>query len=419
MLTGYARALRKNPRFLGRFIGLSLAYAVAIAPLYGYFADLGNLTRTPGLVTSVVLALMFILAILTASLRRQKFGLVGLPAVVALAYVATSLLVHQVFLTDIAGFDVGQIVFFHWVVLIFHSFYFLLGLRWDEGLDLRMLLIPLWLVFATLMALGVDAQKTITLSVSGQVTYLYLADSFAVLSTVTIAAIRSRSLSILGLIASILILYLIGSRSSLYAFSLASLILVLVEVRAAFREGLQTRAVLLVLSLVSLSVMAFIYTERLSGTRMFEFLYTGRDSSWEARVEGLSVGLETILEAPILGSFGSDVRYFGEIGNYIHNYLEVYRQFGLVPFLLIVVAIGLSIRVVYRRLDSLSGERRKLLVFLGSFTVLSVISARSWAFSYIFLSIGLCAAASLLPRRSRSFSQGSVAGAVHSSEDLR
>ena len=76
--------------------------------------------------------------------------------------------------------------------------------------------------------------------------------------------------------------------------------------------------------------------------RMIRMIFGSYDLSQSMREDQFNKGLNSLSEAWLLGDFMGDVdESFGEKGNYIHNYLSFWRQFGLLPFILLsVVALS-------------------------------------------------------------------------------
>ena len=66
------------------------------------------------------------------------------------------------------------------------------------------------------------------------------------------------------------------------------------------------------------------------------------------REDQLEKGINSLTEAWLLGDFMGDVEEsFGEKGNYIHNYLSFWRQFGFIPFLLMTTIAFFSFAKIF------------------------------------------------------------------------
>lgn len=98
--------------------------------------------------------------------------------------------------------------------------------------------------------------------------------------------------------------------------------------------------------------------------RVFGLLNLGADASAVARFEFTKDALNTIAEYPILGNFGSYI-----IGQYSHNILSVWVDFGLVGFLFFIFWILLQ-GIIYAKYFSV--DRLKM-DFVRSFSIFLVV----------------------------------------------
>lgn len=71
-----------------------------------------------------------------------------------------------------------------------------------------------------------------------------------------------------------------------------------------------------------------------AAARQAEAFDLGASPSWNYRVEYMMKGWEGIERSPIVGDYAGQVRDFNSAGAYIHNMLGVWRQFGIVAFII-------------------------------------------------------------------------------------
>ena len=124
-------------------------------------------------------------------------------------------------------------------------------------------------------------------------------------------------------------LFLLRSRTSLYLFLLT------LVVYGIFRYG-KKALVVLVLGIIIASFTGFndsIVQISPATQRMLFFILKKEDSSWNSRKELLSEGIKMIRKNWVWGDYAGQVRVTGSLGSYIHNYLSLWRQFGVFPFL--------------------------------------------------------------------------------------
>ena len=124
---------------------------------------------------------------------------------------------------------------------------------------------------------------------------------------------------------------------------------------------------------------------------MTRILFGTADLSNSMRDEQLELGLKDLSEVWILGRFMGDVeKNFGDRGDYIHNYLSFWRQFGLLPFIIFCYLVSTNFLKLFFHYKSNSkvNELGNFLFYFTLFCLLQIILARSFVFSYIWLSIG-------------------------------
>lgn len=135
--------------------------------------------------------------------------------------------------------------------------------------------------------------------------------------------ISSRALKTTAMLLSVVILYFVGSRTEF--FLLAAVVPVFLWIN-------YNKSVLVVLALVFSPVLLYVignmeFNERFAST-------ISELGSGSSRYDLLYVGMQGIVENPILGDYLGQVRDSGTTGAYIHNALSVYQQFGLLAFVL-------------------------------------------------------------------------------------
>ena len=80
---------------------------------------------------------------------------------------------------------------------------------------------------------------------------------------------------------------------------------------------------------------------------------------------------------------------FGDSGEYIHNYLSFWRQFGIIPFLMFLTILIYQISYIFSFWfkSKISDSTLNLLFYFTIFALLEIITARSYVFPYIWLSM--------------------------------
>lgn len=163
--------------------------------------------------------------------------------------------------------------------------------------------------------------------------YQSLARNLMIIAFLVIAFTNKRIPQLIYIVMFAVILFAIGSRSEFYAFLVAILAyqgILALTVRSSF------------IALTSLFVICsglFInYYDLIMSSRQFNVTDLSADASWVLRNQMEEFAKTTILNHPILGSFGEHIYFSGgsHVGSYAHNALSAYVNYGLIFFILYV-----------------------------------------------------------------------------------
>ncbi|TXH02104.1 MAG: O-antigen ligase domain-containing protein [Candidatus Moraniibacteriota bacterium] len=371
--------------------------------LYAYQTAVGRLPFVSGLIP--ILTLIGFLLLIRFSVKSPALHQrIGWSAVLFLAYLAVHVLVKHSAGTVI-GRDIDGSLLSNNLLIVYKTLIFLVvGLNLSDPLAYRRSVVCVWTLMV-LSALSNVGSGTLLLDLEGAEDgavglYLFLGDSFAIWSLLSVFCVKSFILRFGIIVLSLVTLFVLTSRTSLYAFAFSQFIVLLLfivrEKKLAFkRVFIGVFWVAILSSLLS----SFINLEEVLEGRMLRLFSEGEDDSWSFRQWQLDVGIQHILESPFWGNYGSQVRLLGRMGDYIHSYLEVWRQFGIVPFLWIVGLVLTSIYIGGKFAWREMSDRSLFILGLLVFTVLEITMARSWGNPYIFLAIGLCAGVAAENRR--------------------
>lgn len=221
--------------------------------------------------------------------------------------------------------------------------------------------------------------------------HITLGDQLMMVTLILIAAARTIERRFLFFFIGVVCLSAVGSRTSLYAFAIALPLIMLEKMK--WRDLISLRIVPVLLVTATLPyIVNYITGDSARGTRMFGFFSEGaRDSSWLGRVDQMNQGLSDIANNPIMGSFGSDIDRYGEWGRYIHNYLELWRQLGILPFTIFVSLVIYTIIATITRKKSISDDARFAVIILLVPITVQLLFSRSYGYPQIFFILGMMA----------------------------
>ena len=238
----------------------------------------------------------------------------------------------------------------------------------------------LWLMLAVMILHNSFSNDIFGIILDGTGIYLMLADSFAIFSIFLLCLSNDIRKQTIIILISIVCLFALFSRASLYCFVIMAFLFLYKQNKKIFFA-------------VLLSFFTFVYFSASSGIvedRMLRLLVGGADASYTMRAEDLNRGLSSLSDNWILGSFMGDVESnFGNSGEYIHNYLSFWRQFGIIPFIAFLTILVYQTRYIFYAWINEKRVSRTLniLFYFTVFALLEIITSRSYVFPYIWLSI--------------------------------
>lgn len=218
--------------------------------------------------------------------------------------------------------------------------------------------------------------------------YLFLADTFAIWSILTLAYTKSYNNKLLIIFISIIGLFTLMSRASLAVFILTVLFY--------FVYSRKFKINFLYFLFIGLIITIYLFTysnfEELVNHRMFKYLNFGEDQSANERIIIFIEGLNSIKNNWFIGDYGQEVIYFGKLGTYIHNFLQLLRQFGIIPFIIFSFFCFILINNAYKiiKTTKIYDADYLFLLLLTVFSLLELIFARSLnsGHPYFFFLVG-------------------------------
>lgn len=383
-----------------KFTRADLAVMLFVASLpfkfiYTYFVARGILPAIQGLVGLLTYGLLMSLVVLTPrdfKVWRCRFTVVAL---VMLAYVLIMIFFYR-FASQIIDPETDRDIFIYHATNVLSSLTFLLlGIHLTSHVRLpRVALLSAMAVGFVVLANTNISTLTLTMPNNEDLAgiYLFLGDTFAMIAIIALSYLHRGLIIIMGTVVSTFVLFFIGSRTSLYAFvPAAGMLFVFLlnhNLRLRSERLLFSSLLSLIIAVCLVSPLVFI---DLTNNRMLSFLVTSTDTSWEFRQWQMDEGLAVIRQHPLSGEYASDYYLRGRNGDYIHSYLEIWRQFGILPFALFLVALGGAVRALWRARGQAHDPAWRAAVVLMVFSGIEVAFSRTWGTPHIFAAIGMAA----------------------------
>jgi len=205
--------------------------------------------------------------------------------------------------------------------------------------------------------------------------YLFLADTFAIWSILTIAYIKNYNIKLFVILVSVVGLFTLMSRASLAVF--------VITILFYFMWNREVKRNIVYLICIGVAIGIFLLNSidisDLGNYRMFSYLISGEDVSASERTIMHAEGIESIKNNWFIGDYGQEVIYFGVLGTYIHSYLQLLRQYGIIPFIIFLFLCYMIIINIYNiiKIDKINDQNYLFLVLLSVFLILELIFAKS------------------------------------------
>lgn len=210
--------------------------------------------------------------------------------------------------------------------------------------------------------------------------YLVWGNSFAIISLLTFVAQNTLVRKLIVFLISNIMLVYISSRSAIICFNLS--IFLFLALKENYRR---TFLYLISLLVLTFCTVKFFSLENYFPNRTRVFFNFESDQSGSLRIQQFIHGVKDIKENIFSGSYMGQLKFNRDTpsrGNYIHSYLSIWRQFGLIPFIMILVMIGFILKTL--KSNNTSSE----FFVLSTFILINCIFFKSYTYPYLFLVLG-------------------------------
>ena len=231
-----------------------------------------------------------------------------------------------------------------------------------------------WVLSIIMIILNSLSNEAFKIILEGKTIYLMLGDTFAILSI--FALIYNKKIDLFIIVLSIIALFALWSRASLYSFMVISLFYL-------FKEH-KYKLMLLVLLIFLLANQIYIDKD----DRMLRMIFGGFDASQSGRMKWYELGFKDLRLVWPFGYFMGDVySNYGNAGTYMHSYLSFLRQFGIIPFIIFFITLLTFYIKIFFRWCRINEMKTDFLFYYTSFVVIEIIVARSFMHPFIWLSL--------------------------------
>lgn len=245
------------------------------------------------------------------------------------------------------------------------------------------------LVVITLIAFVDFKQFQFTLLETGDLQYFRISEPFILCSLGVLTFTRKFVSFLITFVISVILLFLINSRFALMGFFCISLLIVSLRFKI---KGFTITMACILLSIFYLLNSLYLNPDFFYSNRVFKLAFrTDDDNSLSLRKEFHDRGIDAISKNWFFGDFRGQVED-GSYGSYIHNILSYWRQYGIIPFLLLVFLITIALGNITKLIFYSNGGDNASILFsfsLLSYNILGLILSKSFFYCEIFTSLGV------------------------------
>lgn len=179
-----------------------------------------------------------------------------------------------------------------------------------------------------------------------------------------------------------ILLFLIQSRASFYAFCVVYLIFLLKEM--GFKNFF-----FIVLFFIVFSFIFLMITNIELDQRMFAITQLNKDGSFNERIEQFKYGFEAIKNNWFFGQYGGQVIYnegaiySNGLGSYMHNWLSFWRQFGIIFFIIFTIFYFSRLFMIFELWIN-NYKYSDFIFYLGLYMSVNILLFHSYNYPYIW-----------------------------------
>ena len=377
--------------FLGMFPGLFL--------IYSFISFNGSGGQYSGLSGIMAIGCIILLALPSwnkLSRLSGKSQLLVLSIHLYIFYVALCALIFFLFDSELPQ---AYIVYTLTYLMYVYTF-LLIGFNYKPNYRQCNLILSICFYFMFLyIVTNIDPQRSIfsvgSESDNGVVSYQGFGRYFIGVA-LSLIAINTFRIRILIASVSTIGLFFLGSRSDLFGFIFISP-LFFINFSSASKTFLNYITIffasILLIGVVLLNGQVNII-EKFQNNRAMEITELSSSSSWQSRTNLQEQAVTAIKEHPIVGDYGGQLKATGSIGNFAHNFISAWRQFGLIGFLLFTSITVYSLIVPFKAtiIYKMNSPFIQLALFVNLYSVFLLLISKPVFWFFVALGWGLSVA---------------------------
>lgn len=380
------------------FLFFLLAFPLNFLYNFGYVK--GWLPAIPGLGYSAILHLLLPFLLFYSLHYFQYFIKKKYYSVFVLYILLTIILSLLGYVNTYYEYGAASLYQSLWSIIYLYAYAFLTLFLFEKKIVGGKIFFYCLLLYSFIAFLNIKPNSTILFSLdriagtsSGHINYQIVSFIFLITWFFYYFSCENPFLKKISLALITILLIVSGGRSELFGFLFAYIYVSIINFK---NFTFKIDKALIIISCLILVFLAFIVIidleallEPLQRSRHLEINNLSNSSSWIARQQILQSNLSYLINNPILGKFGSHFE-FGR-GAYIHNFLSVWQQYGIITFAMYLILIFTPfIHLTYQKLKYHSNSKTiNAALFLAAYSLLLVLVTKSVFWDYLGLAIGI------------------------------
>lgn len=212
-----------------------------------------------------------------------------------------------------------------------------------------------------------------------------IGDTFSIYGLFLMVYIQSRFYKIVFIIFLLILLLFINSRASSFSFLIVFCFFIIKEL------GVKNFLLLFFFSLLCLCYILYDNTFEINRGGLLGPIVGMRDDSLSERLEQYKYGIEAIKNNWLWGEYAGQINMGEEhiMGNYMHNFLSFWRQFGLPFFIVFTSTYMYAFYKIFIEWKKIKNIKTDFIFYVSLFYIIELFLFRSYSFPYFWFALGL------------------------------
>lgn len=271
--------------------------------------------------------------------------------------------------------------------IVGYSMIFIAGFFFDYSNEkvVQKLFLYLWIIFTLFIIFNLNiliASFILYGVYEKTINYIFLSNGYLFFSIFLLCFIPQTNIKIFVWVTILIVMFFVPSRSNTIFFIFATLFPLIFNLKRIFYFVLSIAFFML---FFGNTLFEFLDSEIITKNRTFSSNIEA-DESLDLRLYQANKNFENLKSNWFFGDFMGDIRIHGEDGNETHSYISFWEQFGIIPFLLMLISVFTLLYYLYL-LRRNSSQIYMSTLILSLFFIPSMLFAKSYGYNLIWFMI--------------------------------